>query len=376
MINKIVLWTLLCAVALPCAAQKNPLKWLSFWRKSSRTVFEQPAPSFRSVQGKILPSPARPSVPAWQRDVEHYIARTVRMSDLTNLPYATTPRTARQRLAFSAKYQETMARFKKFKSETDSFLYYQLKPSEKRTLHSAESNMRLYSIMDMERELVRLSVIVDAKADPALAFALQYVRRVRDEVSPFLKGLSGEDIYFSRSDRKFVPREFYLHTFELGGLIGMLRPGLAVKELQQLPPNLRVAVLNDRRSVLDKVKASHKKGVFIATGQVSCFSRADDLLRSVHSGVKYDVVLTDMVVAGGGGYYLTNLLRLNGFRGAVIAVTAYEPDDQMALDMFNRGFDGMFTMAGNFEYFPLWEAEIMRGLNKYFRLRQMRGWVR
>ena len=124
------------------------------------------------------------------------------------------------------------------------------------------------------------------------------------------------------------------------------------------------------------MRASHQRNIFICGGELDCFTRADDLIDSIRAGRKYDVILTDIIVDGGGGYYLTNVLRLDGYQGTIIALSAFERDDAMGMEMFNSGFDGMLNLPIGFEYSPFWEADVMRGLNKYFYLRQLNHWLR
>lgn len=372
--KKTILLALALIFAWPCAAQKNPFKW---W-KSLRSAPARPAetvPSFRVLQGKILPSPGYPVVPARQLELEKYVARAVTPTPVKQLVFAREPGID-QTAFFEQRYRETMEKFKEFKKEMNPFLYYRLKEPAGSAISVQEIRSLLPLVFDMEKSLLRLSAVVDAKEDEPLAFALEYVARVRDELAPVLKGMSGASIYFSRNDRAFVGDEFYLHDPELKRWTDMLRRKQASRQAAKLPAGLRVAVLNDRESVLDNMMASHKKGVFIRGGELSCFERAENLILAVRAGRKYDVILTDIVVPEGGGYYLTNVLRLDGYQGAIIALSAFERDDAMGMEMFEKGFDGMLNLPIGFENSPFWAADVMRGLNKYFYLRQLNHWQR
>lgn len=374
--KKIVLFLIVLAAAFPCAAQKNPIKWLKGLRRPARTAPVAPKPlELRTVQGKKLPAPAHPVLSHRQKELETFVARQVRQAQNVRLPFATTPHSAQQARAFVERYREAMAKFKKFKQETTPFLYYRIKDAQKMEAPRREDQHFLPAALDMERELLRVSAVIDAKEDDDLAFALSYVARVRDELAPILKGMSGTDLFFSRTDRKFVGDEFYLYEFELKRWTDMFRGGQAAKQARQLPRGLCVAVLNDRASVLEQMQKSHEKGVFIRGGEVDGFLQADELIAAVRAGKKYDLILTDIIVPGGGGYYLTKVLRLDGFSGAIIALSAFERDDSMAMDMFERGFDGMLNLPIAFEYSPFWEADVMRGINKYFRLKQENDWL-
>nr|QGT50838.1 hypothetical protein Elusimicrob2101_1010 [uncultured Elusimicrobia bacterium] len=315
-------------------------------------------------------------VSAKQLELEKYIARAVRPTLPENVALSPTPASLPQEIYARERYKHVMENFQKFKKETGPFLYYRIKEGYGTEIPSVQSRVLLPAVADMERELLRLGATVDVREDAPLAFALEYVARVRDELAPLLKGLSGADIYFSRQDRAFVGDEFYLHDPELKRWSSMLRRGQALAQAEKLPQGLRVAVLNDRRSVLEEMTKSHRNGVFIRNGELACFSSAADLIASVRSGKKYDIILTDIIVPGGGGYYLTNILRLDGFSGAIIALSAYERDDAMGLEMFERGFDGMLNLPISFEHSPFWASDVMRGLNKYLYLRRLNGWSR
>lgn len=373
--KKVILPLICCVLAYPCAAQKNLSKWFRSFR--SRPAVPEAAAPMRSVQGKMLPSPGRVVVPSWQRELEKYVARTAAITPAKSLRFVPSPLPPFQKREFAGLYLNTMRYFHEFKQDADVFLYYQIKPSERRELAPEERKWWLEKSSVIEKKLVFLTAIVDPKQDAALAFALDYVARVRGEAVPMLKGVSGPDLYFSRRDRRFVGDEFYLHDSELNRWKDMFFGGQARAEAEKMPHNLRIAVLNDRQSVLDNMTASHQKGVFNKNGTLECFSRVEDLLASVRAGHVYDLILTDIIIADeGGGYLLTHTLRLSGFPGAIIALSAYERNDAMGIDMFERGFDGMLNLPIGFEDSPFWEADVMRGLNKYFSLRSKHGWNR
>lgn len=371
--KKIVLSVLVLMVSFPCAAQWN--KWFKSLRRSTPRVVEPKVLPLREVQGKKLPVTV-PSVSSRQLELEKFIARPVQLTPNSQLSFATTPRDFHQRISFQTRYQTVMQDFQKFKSETSPFLYYRLKEPQKADFLSKENQYLLPRTLEMEKELLRLSIVVDSKEDAPLAFAFEYVARVRDELSPMLKGTSGANVYFTRTDREFVGDEFYLHEPELKRWTNMLRHGRALRLAHQLPADLQVAVLNDRESVFEQMVKSHQKGIFIRGGTLEGFSHADELIAAVRAGKKYDIILTDVIVPGGGAYYLTNVLRLDGFSGTIIALSAFERDDSMGLEMFRRGMDGMINLPIGFEYSPLWESDVMACILKHLKLRKKNNWQR
>lgn len=372
--KKIILSVLVLMVSFPCAAQWN--KWFKSLRRSASPRLAEPAAlSLRSVQGKKLPVTV-PFVAPRQLELEKFIAHPVRLTPNSQLSFATTPHSLEQHVAFSTQYQKTMQDFQKFKTETTPFLYYRLKEPHKADFLSRENQYLLPRVFEMEKELMRLSIVVDAKEDEPLSFALEYVIRVRDELSPMLKGTSGTSLYFNRTDRVFEGDEFYLHEPELKRWTNMLRRGRALMLAHQLPGGLRVAVLNDRESVLEQMEKSHQKGIFIRGGTLEGFSRAEELIAAVRAGKTYDIILTDVIVPGGGAYYLTNVLRLDGFSGTIIALSAFERDDSMGMEMFRRGMDGMINLPIGFEYSPFWESDVIACILKHLRLSNKNKWLR
>ncbi len=372
--KKTVLFLLCALLYAPGFAQKAPLKFLS--RFSMHKPRVPAARVLRNVQGKKFLPDVRPALPAGSAEMEKFVFHPVRLTEPGNLRVEFTPASSFQTTEILIRYQIVMGRFKDFKKEMDPFLSYQLRPSSRRDLHPVERAHILSRAADMETELTRLAAVISPK-DEALLFAREYTDRVKMEVAPILKGMSSGAPRFSRMDRTFNGDEFYLHKDETKRWLSMLRRGRALRLAAQLPQGLRVAVLNDRASVLEKMQSSHKNGVFIGQGSLDCFSSAEDLLFAIRDlDRQYDLILTDIIVPGGGGYYVTAELRLDGYEGVIIALSAFERDDAMALDMFERGFDGMLNLPMSFEFSPFWESDVMRGLRNYFQLRDVNGWRR
>lgn len=366
---------LLSVISSPVFAQKNLFRSLLRWRTGKKAVVPAER-ELRIVQGKKFIPGVKPAIPAGQAEMERFVFHMPVLTGPEKLRIAFTPADRFQSLEIYLRYQVVMERFLNFKKEMDSFLFYQIRPGTRRELHTVERERILSRVMEVELELDRLTSVISPK-DEAVSFARTYTNRVKMEVAPILKGTEQDVPRFERTDRVFSGDDFYLHREEMKRWLSMLRHGQARRFAFQLPKNLRIAVLNDRASVLEKMQASHAKGVFVRSAELDCFSSADELLFSIREqGRQYDLILTDIIMPGGGGYYITPELRLDGYEGAIIALSAFERDDTMALDMFERGFDGMLNLPTGFEFSPFWEADIMRGLDNYFRLRDKHHWRR
>ena len=90
----------------------------------------------------------------------------------------------------------------------------------------------------------------------------------------------------------------------------------------------------------------------------------------------FDVILTDIIVPGGGGSYLTAMLRERGFEGVIIALAAFQEDASLGRKLFDIGFDGMIPQGIGFEFSDHWQLMIMKRLQNYFYYRDLHGWER
>lgn len=309
--------------------------------------------------------------------VERYVFKTVVPTRPQHLmfrwdeaPYAWLTETAEE-------YNRVAQRFKAFKKEADTFLYYQANSSEKRTLHPKEISYWSTQIDDMARELDLICRRVDAD-DPFLSFAEEYLTYARWAVYPHAK-----DIYFvtplpPREDRVFVQEEFFLHSPVETSHRWELASSRAKRVSAQLPANLRVAVVNDFRFFRQQVDELHRKGWLFGDGTLKTYAEADELLEDMlKKGKEYDVIFTDIIISGGsGGYYLASELRQRGYNGVIIALSSYALGEELGRKMFDRGLDGMIHQEGGAEYKRGWPADLMQKLLNHYYYRDLHGWIR
>lgn len=376
-----LLFLFIFLLSVPCAAQRHMLKEAAAGRSlqqmTKSAVSETIARHPRVVQGKILleRQKAKSEIPV---DLEPYIFKKVLATDYENLPILLYEPSLQQELNAAAQYMEAMSAFEEFKRDMDIFLYYQSKPNERHELTVLERQDWNERINEVNAKLRRLKNIIAAH-DPAYAAARKYMILAAEFINPVLRGLLTKQ-EFARTDRQYVQEEFYLHAPVVKNqksgwmtwppsFLPHRKPALGA------PSALKIAVLNDRQSVLDAFEQAHQK-VFFPDWKLSTYDNTEDLLRAVAGGQSFDLILTDIIVPGGGGYYLTASLRDKGFKGAILALSAYEEDEQMGLDLFKRGFDGMISVPTGFERNKKWPREIMEKLRHYFYYRDTNRWIR
>lgn len=394
--KKYLIFVLACLTVLPSFAQKLPkkpkVKGLSarILNQQSRAIRQAQAltqipistlalTQVRKVQGKVLPSAPAPFAPKSDVSVQRLLSQSPAPTDPYRLILLLMDPSQEQRLAAIKQYQTTLEDFKQFKKEITPVLYYQSKPSERRTLPTQEKAYWVNRILTMQQQLRALNIVV-APQDQALAHANIYVRYAMETIDPSFLGMLDSGLRENRTDRIFKQNEFIMAPAKTGRLSGLkeyLPYALRVRQASgKLPAGLKMAVLNDRVSALNAIKEMHKT-VFCPKWEITTYDDTEALLNDMKYGhAQYDMIITDLWVPGGGGYYLTASLRHQGFKGTIIAATAYQPDEKLSIGLFNRGFDGMLSLPENFELNKEWPLEITEHLNNYFYYRNLHGWKR
>ncbi len=377
--KKIIIWCLLC-VCLPCAAQKNLLKETlgkgvvkeALGKNAGQNLLQ----NARVVQGKILLGSNKPSVRTVS-NLDRYIFKNVPPSDLDNFYILLYHPSAKQAAEIFALYRQIMSDFQSFKKEMDVFLYYQSKPSERHIISAPERERLMERVTKIQSKLFKLKNLIPPE-DPAYQAAKEYILYAAETINPMLRGVF-DDRQFVRKDRKYVMEEFFMHSPPTK------QPTVWAKWLPNswqrnttrrwLTDPLKMAVLNDRQSLLDQMEKRHTAD-FFPKWELFTYEDTEKLLRDIKSGKHFDVILTDIVVPGGGGYYLTSVLRDRGFNGIILALSAYQEDREMGHCLFDKGFDGMISLPIGFENEVKWPQLIMQKLQSYFYYREHNDWAR
>ena len=363
------LWVVLVlAVAWPCAAQGNLVK------KTAETVLSKKAGQLlrpnvhnnilrqaRVAQGKILLG-GKPVLPDYQKNIERHLFTYVRPRGISRLEEPTLEQAA----YVMHGYHQAMKHFKEFRQEMDPFLYYQSKPAEKRALAPAEKSYWAGKIMQMNFQLEKIRPFTFSQ-DEAYRAAREYVAYAAKVVDPLLCGAVAKPLY-ACPNRTYKQAEFFLHA---------PRGRRSARLLQALPKQLNIAVLNDEPELLENLLWMQGNKELPAGYKMDCYSNTETLLNAItKQGKKPDVILTDIVVPGGGGFYLTGALRAAGYKGVILALSAFAERDRMGRQMFEAGFDGMIYSPLELEYDPHWGSKILDKLRNYYYYSRLHGWQR
>lgn len=393
--KKYLIFVLACLMAAPSFAQKVPkapkIKGQArIIKQQVRTLGQANAltqiplstlvlNNVRKVQGKVILSAPVPNIPPSSLIAERLMAQALPPTEPFRLPLLLIDPSYEQRLAVAKQYKTTLEKFQQFKKEINPVLYYQMKPSERRVLPAVEKARWADKILAMHNQLRALNILV-APHDQPLVQANLYVQYAMETIEPNFVGLLDSGLREKRTDRKFNQKEFMMEPPKDGRLASLknyLPYSLRLRQAaNKMPAGIKMAVLNDRASALEAIQDKHKTG-FCPKWEITAYHDTEALLNDIKYGrAQYDIILTDLMVPGGGGYYLTASLRHQGFGGVILAATAFQPEERLSIGLFNKGFDGMLSLPENFELNKEWPLEMMEHFNNYFYYRDLNGWKR
>lgn len=276
------------------------------------------------------------------------------------------------------KYEQLMKDFLEFKQNLDARVFYlelykdAIGPMEKKQLLREGGELASHAKYQLDFLL---------KDDIPLQRAYIYLVDALERLEPAYFGmLEKKGALAARKDRAFVPEQFFLKDpaqtqwreiqWEDYQPMSSGAKELVLPVAQQLPKNLRIALVNDLPAMVGSFKSWAAAGYFGEGTQVEVFSSAIDFLNTKQ---EFDVIVTDLLIPGGGGQYLAYQLRKNGYQKPIIALSEYREEDCRALELFNLGIDGyiyaddFFRNYIGYRYFPA-------ALKTYFDLKNQHGW--
>lgn len=200
--------------------------------------------------------------------------------------------------------------------------------------------------------------------DPALAEAETYLNFAESKFNKFYT----PDITPKGSVvRPFVEEEFWMEY-------DWHKP-VRDEALTALPENVHMAVLNDTEDILDMYKLWEKQGRFPEGWKVSTYHDTMNLLNAVKSGQKFDLIISDINVPGGGGRYFVHCLREMGIETPVIGCSGYTRDKIDSKELHDIGFDGYMYSDDMFEEdagFSTWKSHV----GNYYYYKRIGDWPR
>lgn len=86
-----------------------------------------------------------------------------------------------------------------------------------------------------------------------------------------------------------------------------------------------------------------KEGVWGKNLQVRVFQRQEDFWAFLRAGGQVDMLITDLIMPKGGGFFLASELRQQGYKMPILALSAFGESENRGQKLFMLGFDGMLS---------------------------------
>lgn len=273
----------------------------------------------------------------------------------------------------------------------------------------------------------KVSVLLKAiNKDPYLLVQQKYWDRMFGAFNPLLKGILAKPTSIFRQDnRNFVMTEFALHNpdgstaylpesktliageeededdFDDEQYAGqpqnyqrraaqmlqdrqhkadMIKLAEAERDelLSHIPSNLRIAVINDDKLPRVNFEYWGQNGWLGKNATVYTFKDGFSFMQEIRNGVRYDIVITDLLVPNGGLDMMENF-RLLDSHAIVLASSKFYPgdgDDHSTQDLFNFGMDGYVWNNTNLNEGSFGYLQYLRQLNNYYYYKNKYGWQR
>ncbi len=301
---------------------------------------------------------------------------------------------------------------------------YSFLQNEGRQFSQEEKTFITRSIYNLR---IQIAVLLKAiNTDPYLLVQRKYWDRMFGAFNPLLKGVLAKPTSIFRQDkREFVFQEFALHNpdgsapylpdsktmiagedeedddFDEEQYAGqqqdyrrraarmaqerqhkadMIKLAEAERDelIARLPANLRIAVINDDRLPLINFEYWAKNGWLGKNATVSTFQNGFNFMKQIKCGVRYDIVITDLVLPDGGVSMMENF-RILDPNAIVFASSKFYPgdgDDHSARDLFNFGIDGYIWNNTNLNEGSFGYLQYLRQLNNHYYYKNKYGWSR
>ena len=194
----------------------------------------------------------------------------------------------------------------------------------------------------------RASAFVSLR-DPSLLRAQKYVDHVSRFYTMCSTGqiLSAVDYDADLAGKEFNPQEFFLQT---PPDLHETKQGLFQQifgrksRADNFPQTLRVAAVMEPFVWEEFSRFQRKKKL---VGWTVKHFESPEVFLNDSEHLYYDLVLTDILIKGGGGEYLSRSLRAQGFTGSILATTAYTEEKEYGQKFLACGMDGMVSLTSD-----------------------------
>ncbi|WP_428077513.1 response regulator [Candidatus Avelusimicrobium alvi] len=352
------------ALGSSAAREASALKTMDGWYESGAAIK-------RAVSAAAMRAAPKPVVhPADRRD--HAFRNSSFFGPITPTPVKDLrvrlihPSQAQVNEAF-AEYHQLMSDLKSLRKEVNTKLLYKTIPNDKWTaLYPQERRPLIVEISRMKGRTEKLLNVVFAN-DPALLQADAWLDEAMKQVNPFY--VAGLKRRKRLDQRAFSRDEFFLKSPR------EIPEGMPTPYRTEVPANMRVVVLNDQTDILDMYKLWERENRLGPGWTVATYKDTREMIHAIQSGEVYDLVITDLTVPGGGGYYLVDQLREMRLNMPIIGCSMYTIDKLNAEKMFEQGFDGYIYGDDLFEE-PAGSVSWMGYIKKYYWYKNFNGWSR
>lgn len=284
-----------------------------------------------------------------------------------------------QKRDLAARYYQVMEDFLAFKKELDVRLFYQTMPGESRPFSVQEKNEIFKQLGDLSFRIRALKA-GPFRRDAALKSALDYLDEAAGRVDPMFQHMFGSKEW-SRGNRVYNEREFLLmepsnNFWSLSCQQGerTLFAYIRTKRIMEKLPLRRVAVLNDEKSLLALLERWYKRGGFGENTQWVFYSHSRALEYALEQGERFDLILSDVIVPGGGGLLIASQLRQNNIHIPLLALTMFEESPSTASHLYSYGMDGMIGINYTFGACAGDMLFLAKKIKNYFYYRDLHHW--
>ncbi len=261
-------------------------------------------------------------------------------------------------------YRNFMKDFSVLRKDVHSTLFYQNILGENNPGMDLRTRREL--IPQLAQMQLQSSSLLRMKfsTDVPLQQAHNWLNVALRHINPF--HIPKEEHIWPRNDSRVFDRdEFFLGKTKLS----------LWAETYPLPETMRVAVLNDSAGILEAYRAWDINKKLGEGWKFFLYEDTQSLLNAIKSGAEYDLVITDIIVPGGGGYYLVDEIRSMGKDMTIIGCSMHRITEVNPEQMFKQGFDGYMygdTMFQELSGWMSWKSLV----SQHYHYKEIHGWSR